>query len=168
MICLDLETGGLSPLNSSILSIGAIDFDSNLEFYVECRNYPNRVINPHALKVNGFTNEQANDVSKIFPNEAYEKLVAWVNEHKLDPLLAGQNIGSFDVPFLKDAQSATMVDWIFGYHYVDLFSIAYAKFGKKLKMDEILAACGLPAEEKPHNALTGAKCTKMLLKKLLV
>lgn len=166
MICLDIETGGLSPTRSSILSIGAVDFDSDKEFYIECRNYPDRVIHKEALAVNGFTLEQATNVSKLFPNEAYAELYKWVLDNKLEPLLAGQNIGSFDAQFLKDAQSATTWPWIFGYKYVDLFSIGYARFRKILSMDQILEELGLPPEEKPHDALRGAKCTKAALKAL--
>ena len=167
MISLDLETGGLSPLKNSILSIGAIDIDTGEEFYVECRNQIGRTLDEFALKVNGFTEEQANDPNKVLPHYAYEMLVDWVESKGLGKLLVGENLPSFDVPFLKDAQKNSNKSWIFGHRFLDLHSLSYAKFGRSVKMDETMRLLGLPEEVKPHNALNGARATRDAVVKLL-
>lgn len=160
IISLDLETSGLSPTKNSILSIGAVDIDSGDEFYVECRNYPSRDIDEFALKVNGFTIAQANDSTKILPHEAYEQLIFWTLKGGYERLLCGENLPSFDVSFLKDAQSLSKQPWIFGHRYIDLHTLSYAVFGRSVKIDETLVLLGLPAEVKPHNALNGARATR--------
>lgn len=174
MISLDLETTGVSPERHSILSIGAVDMNSDKEFYIETRAYSNREIDAIALQINGYTMEQATDPSKPLPHEGYLMLLKWVRENNLEPLLAGENMGSFDALFLRnihDNYAALYPEefgkWMFGYRFVDLHSVSYAKFGRSMKMDKTLEALGLPPEPRPHDALVGAKCAKMALQKLL-
>jgi len=160
LLALDVETGGLSPEKNSILSIGAVDIDSGEEFYIECRNYPSRDIDDFALKVNGFTQAQASDNSKVLPHVAYEALIFWVLKNNCAKMLCGENLPSFDVPFLKNAQSLGKQPWIFGHRYVDLHSVSYATWNRSVKMDETMRLLGLPEEIKPHNALNGARATR--------
>lgn len=167
LLSLDVETGGLDPQKNSILSIGAVDIDTGEEFYVECRNQIGRTLDEFALKVNGFTEEQANDPNKVLPYYAYEMLVNWAEEKKSGRLLVGENLPSFDVQFLKDAQKNSAKAWIWGHRFVDLHSVSYVKFGRSVKMDECLKLLGLPEEIKPHNALTGARVTRDAIKGLL-
>lgn len=166
MIALDIETGGLDPEKNSILSIGAVHIESGDEFYVVCRNYPDRSVDDFALKVNGFTLAEANDETKVLPHVAYSILVDWALKHGDKHLLVGENLPSFDVQFLKNAQKLSVSPWIFGYRFLDLHSLTYSKFRKSVKMDEALILLGLPPEPKPHNALTGAKVTRDIYKKL--
>lgn len=167
MIALDIETGGIDPQKNSILSIGAVHIESGDEFYIECRNYPDREVDEFALKVNGFTLEQVNDETKVLPHIAYNALVAWALKHGDKHMLVGENLPSFDVQFLLDAQKMSSSPWIFGYRHIDLHSVSYAKFGTSVKMDKTLELLGLPPEPKPHNALTGARVTRDAIKKLL-
>lgn len=167
LFSLDLEASGLSPTKNSILSIGAIHIETGNEFYVECRNYPDREVDDFALKVNGFTLEQANDITKPFPHEVYVALVTWCLTHTYKPMLIGENLPSFDVQFLKYTQELTVFPWVFGHRYLDLHSISFAHFGRSVKMDEALVLLGLPPEPRPHNALTGAKVTRDVFKKLM-
>lgn len=160
LLALDIETGGLSPIENSILSIGAVDIDSGEEFYMECRNYPDRKVDEFALKVNGFTMEQANDEAKVLPHVAYSILVDWCLKVNPKPLLVGENLPSFDVQFLKNAQELSISPWIFGHRFIDLHSLSYAAFGRSVKMDETMRLLGLPEEIKPHNALNGARATR--------
>lgn len=167
LLALDIETGGLDAQKNSILSLGAVDIDTGEEFYIECRNQIGRTLDEFALKVNGFTEEQANDPNKVLPHYAYEMLVNWVEEKGLGKLLVGENLPSFDVQFLKDAQKNSAKAWIFGHRYLDLGSVAYLKFKKRIKMDEISVALGLGVESQPHNALTGARLTRDIIVKLI-
>lgn len=183
MIILDIETGGLDPQKNALLSIGAVDYDNGDEFYIESRAMWQSQLDAKALEVNGFTLEQALDINKPTPIEAYIKFQSWAaGRHGL---LAGQQVGSLDIPFLRDIHAAierlvngecnppvpTVIDgflpWQFGYRSVDLHSVAFAKFGKSMSLDGILQAVGLAPEPKPHNALTGARLERDAFKRIL-
>ena len=169
MIILDIETTGLSPTLNSMVSLGAVDYDTGDEFYGECYSWPTREISDFALGVNGFTREQVNDLTKQSPAQLYLDFLTWAKGR--DPLLGGQQVGSFDILFLKEIHEsspfADMPKWPFGHRSVDIHSIAYAQLGKSLSLDGVLMAVGLSAEQKPHNALTGARLERDAFKRLL-
>ncbi len=178
MIILDIETGGLDPNKHALLSIGAVDYETGEEFYGECRAYKDYpgfaddLIDDFALGVNGFTREQCHDVTKQWPHSLYMQFLYWAAiQKKRDLFLAGQQVGAFDIPFLKkvasDARHGIVPVWPFGYRSVDLHSVAFAKLGKSLSLDGILQAVGLEPEPKPHNALTGARLEREAFKRLL-
>ncbi len=172
MIILDIETTGISPTKNCMLSLGAVDYDTGDEFYGECRIYPDREITDMALSINGFTREQCVDETKCLPDALYVSFLQWaVIDTKRDPILAGQQVGSFDIPFIKaiaDASNTSIAPkWPFGFRSVDLHSVVYAKLGKSLSLDGILEAVGLFKEPKPHNALTGARLERDAFKRLL-
>lgn len=167
MIILDIETAGLDPHRHSMVSLGAVDFNSGLEFYGECHAYVNREIEFAALAINGFSYDDIMRTDKPSPHQLYLNFINWVKTNNLQPLLGGHNLGSFDVQFLLDLHEKygslypeLYGKWIFGHRFVDLHSVAFAKFGKSMKMDEILKTLGLPEEPKPHNALNGARCER--------
>lgn len=168
MIILDIETGGLDPQKSALLSIGAVDYTSGDEFYTECRAEAGEELGEIALGINGFTVAQAQDLSKPTKFAAYLTFLDWAKGH--DPLIGGQQVGSFDVPFLKavhDTLFPSSPKWPFGYRSVDLHSVAFAKLGKSLSLDGILEAVGLKPEPKPHHALNGARLEREAFKRLL-
>lgn len=167
LFALDIETGGLSPTKNSILSIGAVHIDSGDEFYVECRNQGGREIDDFALKVNGFTIQEITDKTKVTSPVAYAILTHWILRYTQKPMLIGENLPSFDVQFLIDAQKHGSSPWIFGHRHLDLHSLSFATFGRSVKMDEALVLLGLPPEPRPHNALTGARVTRDVFKKLM-
>lgn len=170
MIVLDIETTGIDPLRHCMLSLGAVDFDTGDEFYGECQVYPDRIIDDFALGINGFTREQCTDKNKPYPFGLYVSFLMWAAGR--EPLLAGQQVGSFDAKFLRvihDTYNGEVIaPWPFGHRTVDLHSVAYSKFRKSMKLDEILVACGLDPEPKPHNALTGAKLEAECFKHLFI
>ena len=98
MIVLDIETGGLEPRQNPLLSIGAVDYQTGDEFYIECGAHPDLQCDDAPLAVNGFTSEQAFDPSKPSGREAYALFAEWARGR--DNVLAGQQVGSFDIPFL--------------------------------------------------------------------
>lgn len=183
MIILDIETGGLDPAKHALLSIGAVDYDNGDEFYGECRAYSgygkffrppfdDDLIDDFALGVNGFTREQCHDPAKQWPHSLYMEFLRWAAiDKKRDLLIAGQQVGAFDIPFLKkianDPRQGIVPTWPFGYRSVDLHSVAFAKLGKSLSLDGILTAVGLSPEPKPHNALTGARLERDAFRRLL-
>ncbi len=162
MIIIDIETSGLNPAKHSMLSLGAVDYDTGEEFYGECRAHYGRELDPAALAVNGFTVEQCTDSTKQLPYALYMGFLRWaIIDTKREPLLAAQQVGAFDIPFIKaianDRDLGIVPTWPFGHRSVDLHSVAYAKLGRSLSLDGILGALGLTSEPKPHNALTGAR-----------
>lgn len=165
-IVLDVETGGLEPSENPLLSIGAVDYATGDEFYIECEASYGLKCHPAALAVNGFTIEQAYDRSKATGTEAYALFVQWARGRS--NVLAGQQVGSFDIPFLhRYAGGKVEFEKTFSRRAVDLHSVAFARFGESLSLDGILKACGLAPEPKPHNALTGARLERDAFKVLL-
>jgi hypothetical protein len=74
MIIVDIETTGIDPIKNSMVSIGAVDYNTGEEFYRECRVFDGTEIDPYALKINGLTVEQCNDKSKEIPTAAWNVL----------------------------------------------------------------------------------------------
>lgn len=182
-IVLDIETGGLSPERNVLLSIGAVDYRTGDEFYIESRAIWQSQLDPKPLAVNGFTMEQALDDSKPTPIEAYLRFQQWAEGRP--SLLAGQQVGSFDILFLRAIHQSIdrlvkgegsppvpatvdgFLPWQFGHRSIDLHSISFSRFGESMSLDDILKACGLAPEPKPHNALTGARLERDAFKVLL-
>ncbi len=169
MIVTDTETSGLSPLRSSLLSLGAFDFENPKNtFYQECRAFDGAIIEPGALKVNGFTLCQATDKDKQPTTELIKNFVAWAKDIS-NVTLAGENVGKFDLLFILETLSRAHIDNIFGYRSVDLHTVCYEYHRKHgipiplkdkhsdISLNYTLSFVGLPKEEEPHNALTGAK-----------
>lgn len=172
-IVLDIETGGLSSLVNPILSIGAVDYLTGDEFYGECHawidGFSYYVIDDAALAVNGFTREQALDLSKPRAYDLVLSFLKWSDGRA--KVLAGQQVGAFDIPFVKANTTLPgtnmSVAWPFSHRSLDLHSTAYAKLNKSLSLDGILETVGLSPEPKPHNALTGARLEAAAFRLLL-
>lgn len=173
MIIIDIETTELDPYKHSMVSLGAVDYDTGDEFYGECRITGGRIIDPFALDVNGYTEAQCLDITKELPYEMYRRFLDWALIAKRDLLIGGQQVGAFDLLFLKDVHASLAAHdpkaplWPFGHRSVDLHSVAFAKLRKSLSLDGILQAVGLSSEPKPHNALTGARLERDAFKLLL-
>ena len=153
MISLDIETSGLDPERTSILSIGALDTEEPTnQFYGECRIWDGADITDEALLINGFTREQATDSSKQ-------------SEAELN--------SSFDRDFSKAACMRAGITFPFAHRTIDTHSLVWlhmtehniipatyvGSLGYEISAINLVAAleyCGLPPEEKPHNALNGA------------
>jgi len=168
MIVVDVEASGIDPRKHSLLSIGAVDFENpDYQFYEECRVWEGAKIMKEALKVNGFTKEQATDPKKQSVEELIEKFLYWAKQCNTK-ILAGHNT-HFDVAFLQTSCERAKLNWPFSFRIVDLHSVGYAhvlRRGKKIPMNRgksclnsefMLKYVGLDAEPKPHHALTGAK-----------
>jgi len=172
MIVLDIETTGLSPLVNSMVSLGAVDYVTGEEFYGECRIHPDTQINQTALDINGFTVEQVTDRSKVLPVVLYLNFLNWSTKFD-NKLLAGHNIGHFDILFLEYYHAHLNKiygpqNWPFGYRTLDLHSVAFIVLGKSLNHEGICTELGLPIEPKPHNALVGARSERDAFRKLLI
>lgn len=175
MIVVDVETTGFDHVKHSILSIGAVDFQNQENyFYRECRLREGAEINPQALEVNGFTLEKINSTEKSC-EELIKEFIIWVNNIK-DKTLCGQYI-TFDFLFLKEHFQFYNLEWPFKRRLVDLHSIfIYHLMKNKVNipdsgtgLDYIINYLGLDKRGKFHNALEDARLTakafSLLLKK---
>jgi DNA polymerase III epsilon subunit-like protein len=182
MIIFDIETSGLDFLENGIVSIGALCFDSpERQFYGECRIDNDDLFTEEALKINGFSKEEISDKIKQTQGELISKFFQWVDEQEIK-ILAGHNVGFFDLNFLKTKAKKYSIDIKTRYRSFDLCSIAqliYFQINKKFLLDdykenamslsEVLKFCGIEDERveikngevikqgKFHNALEDCK-----------
>jgi DNA polymerase III epsilon subunit-like protein len=170
MIALDIETSGLDPMTTSILSLGAIDTDEpSNQFYDECRIWDGAQVSDEALAVNGFTREEIADTTKKTEAELIKAFVAWAMDKPSNHTLLAQNV-AFDSGFVRAACGRAGIESAFAQRTLDVHTLCWthmtlnglipptAHQRSALNLDAVLQYCGIPAEPKPHNALTGALC----------
>ncbi len=179
MLVVDVEASGVDYSKSSIVSVGAIDFNNpSRQLYEECRVWDGAHIEDAAMAVNGFSRGEVADPSKQSEADLVHKFIAFADPIT-DRTLAGQNV-SFDRDYLKAAaQRAGHTDWPFAYRTIDTHTLAWMHMVKRgltpplehqrsaLDLDAILVYCGIPMEPTPHNALTGAKSHAEVISRLL-
>lgn len=180
MIILDIEASGTEPHIHSIVSIGALDLAApERRFYVECRIWDGAHVMDGALEVNGFTEAEITDPTKMTEAEAVQQFLEWT-QHSADRTLAGQNV-SFDRDFVRAAAGRAHLPYDLPYRSLDTHTLAYMHMVKRglpppvdpqrrrsnLDLDAILNYCGIVAEPEPHNALTGALCHAEVISRLL-
>jgi DNA polymerase III epsilon subunit-like protein len=170
MIAVDTETSGLDPNRASVLSIGAIDTeDPTAQFYDECCAWDGADISDEALGVNGFTREEIAEPSKKTEAELITAFMAWAMDRAGNHTLLAQNV-AFDSAFIRAAARRAGIESSFAQRSIDTHTLAWlhmtlrgiepptANHRSALNLDAVLQYCGIPAEPKPHNALTGASC----------
>ncbi|MCA9361102.1 3'-5' exonuclease [Candidatus Kaiserbacteria bacterium] len=169
MLIVDVEGSGTEYNVHSIVSIGAIDFNNpDNRFYGECKIWDGAHIMDGALAVNGFTEAEILDETKMTEGELVTQFLEW-SEHLGDKTIVGQN-PSFDRDFLRAAAFRAHLSWMLAYRTLDTHTMCYMHMIKRglkppidpqhkrsaLDLDAVLNYCGIPEEPKPHNALTGA------------
>jgi DNA polymerase III epsilon subunit-like protein len=171
MIIVDVETSGLDENKNSILSVGAIEWGNpGNEFYMECKPWEGAEVHDKALEVNGFTRDYLDDLT-FTPGEICLTFGNWARDIE-DHTFTGYNI-HFDYKFLQAQFKRSNIKWPFGFRWVDAHSIAYWSLDPELRpvyygnsslsLDKALELFFLEPEEKPHNALTGARKVYELL-----
>ena len=84
MIVLDIETSGLSSVDSGICEIGAIDlFNPDNVFFQECKIDDEDLIQDGALAVNGKTAEGIRDQSKQSQKQLLINFFKWCDSIKI-------------------------------------------------------------------------------------
>lgn len=120
-ICwLDLETSGCNPKQNGIVSLAIIiDIDGEIKGKHYFEMYPRgRVLDPKALSVGGFTEEQ---VKKFTPWEkVYQDVIAIFDQHvskwdKNDKFIFAAYNAQFDFDFLKSFFEEHGNKYIFSY-----------------------------------------------------
>ena len=180
MIILDIEASGTNYEKHSIVSIGALDLSAPANrFYVECKIWPGAHIMEGALKVNGFSETEITDETKMSEEEAVQQFLEW-SQHSTDRTLCGQNV-SFDRDMLRAACERAGINWTFAYRTIDTHTLCWMHMVKSglvppidvehkrsaLNLDAVLNYCGIKDEPQPHNALTGALCHAEVTSRLL-
>lgn len=180
MIVIDIEASGTEYQLHSIVSLGAIDMSNpKRQFYAECRVWEGAHIMEEALAVNGFTEAQITDATKMSEAELVREFMEWT-QMSSDRTLVGQNV-SFDRDMLKAATIRAGENWTLPYRTLDTHTMCYMHMVKAgitppfdaehkrtaLNLDAVLNYCGIPEEPDPHNALTGAKCHAEVASRLL-
>lgn len=169
MIIIDCETTGLDPVKNGIVSIGAVAWPIESQYYAEPRLSLGAIVDDEALRINGFTHADINSLTRQPMAEVLAEFLTWAKSSTDDLMLAGWNT-NFDVRFLREEFRRNNIDWPFGYRLEDIHSVAYFllqtidKFTPKhdgvstIGLNYIMKWADLPPEPEPHNALTGAQC----------
>jgi len=180
MIVVDIEATGTNAQKHSIVSLGAIDLTNpSRQLYLECRRFSGAHIMEGALEVNGFTEAEIDDETKISETELFTQFMEWSYECD-DRTLVGQNV-AFDRAFLAGAAERARHVFDLPYRTLDTHTMCYMHMLKRgikppfdaqhkrtaLNLDAVLNYCGIPDEPDPHNALTGAKCHAETASRLL-
>ena len=180
MLILDIEASGTNYEKHSIVSIGAVDLDNpENRFYGECKIWDGAHIMDGALEVNGFTEVEITDETKMSEAELVAKFMEWTESFS-DRTLCGQNV-SFDRDMLRAGVERAGINWTLAYRTLDTHSLCWMHMVKRgftppidaehkrsaLNLDAILNYCGIPSEPEPHNALTGALCHGEVVSRLL-
>lgn len=192
MIIIDIETTGLNYWENGILSIGALCFDNpEKQFYGECKLDEDDVITEEALKINGFSIEEIKSEKKQTQKELIKGFFEWLEKQDIR-ILAGHNVGFFDLNFIKTKAKKYNLNIKTRYRSLDLCSVAqtiYFKIHGKFLLDdykenamslpEVLRFCGIKDERieirngklikqgKKHNALEDCKLEAECFSRLL-
>lgn len=178
MIVVDIEATGTDPEKHSIASIGAVDFSRpEATFYEECRIWDGAHIEEKAFEINGITEAELRDQSKMSEADLVRAFFAWVVKRE-ERTVAGQN-PHFDIMFVQWAAKRAHENFILAHREIDLHSIVYFHMVRRgltppvmnahsgLNSDMIMEYVGIPAEPKPHIALNGAVWEAEALSRLL-
>ncbi len=165
---IDIESTGLDVIIHEIIEIGVVITTPDLEVIeeFEIKIKPERIenANPTALKINHYNEKDWEGA--ISMREAIKMLALKVK----DCIMVGQNV-AFDAGFLEHAFSRIDVPNPMHYHRLDTISIAWAKLHKQPDLEhfslrEMCARFGI-VNERPHSALSDARATYELYKKLM-
>lgn len=170
LIFLDLETTGLQVQKHEIIEIGALKVNCNKPFNIveelEIKVKPESIENAdkEALKIVGYTPEEWVGATKL--NDALNKL----EEFSKNGVLVGYNV-NFDWAVLDRAYYSLCKTDPFYYHRLDVMPMAYCKLYnkrslKRFSLGEICRYLKIKRENE-HRALSDAKTTYLLFKKLM-
>ena len=165
---IDLETTGINLVDNEIIEIGCILTTPGLKIIeeFELKIKPQKIENadPVALKITRYNEEDWEHGSDLA--DAMEILLAKTK----DCIMIGQNV-SFDVSFLEYNFAKLGLSNMMHYHKLDTISIAWAKMHKKKDFEHfsLREMCKYfdIKNEKPHDALSDARATFELYKKLM-
>lgn len=151
----DLETGGLSPANDAIVSIGVVVLDEGLNeiehFYTIVKDHPEKNVSQEALLVNNLTKEE---IEKGMP---IADMMVKFAELTRDAIIVAHN-AAFDTAFMNNR----------GFKFqqaIDTMLLSRKVFpGKSAKLSFVCQRFGIEVKD-AHNALGDVMMTVQVLKK---
>lgn len=179
----DVETTGLNPEKNGIIQFGAlIEINGKIvnEIDLKIAPFPSDVIEPEALKINGYTEDEIKGIEFGHPEIFFNGLIEVLAEHidrydRTDKfIVAGYNV-SFDIGFLRAFFKKNGDDYYgswFDPYPVDPYPVLAFMRGndnlitKNLKLLTIAEYLGI--EIKAHDALSDIQATRQIIKRLTV
>jgi DNA polymerase III epsilon subunit family exonuclease len=165
---IDAEMTGLNILEHEIIELGAIITTPELEVIeeFEIKIKPKNILNADkiSLKVSNYNPDDWENAVDL--KEALETFALKTR----DSIMIGHNV-AFDSAFLQVGFEKTGVKNMMHYHKLDTVSLAWAKYHNDTEVDhfslrELCAKFGIK-NEKAHTALSDARATYELYKKLI-
>lgn len=159
-VIFDIEGSGSVPGSTpyesgSIVSLGAVDFNTKDEFYEECRVMDGRSYDAYALKINGFTKEQIFDSGKQSAIELIRKFEEFCAVHGSGIIAAW---GDYDVKMLNAAYLHYGEPMRLPGRYLNLKNVSKAIAGKSRPgLSNTAIKLGIPPEPYPHIGINGAR-----------
>jgi len=175
----DVETTGLSPENSEIISLAAVLLDANLKEIatLEVHALPDNGCPEEAARINGYDEEKWKSRGALSQQDLYKKVSTFVDDcWRL--ICVGHNV-SFDIGFLKTLflrySTPEIYNKYFSYHSIDTLgcSIMFdiAKFGKKgggYNLTDLTSRYQIDLGEDAHDARADINATISLFKHLIM
>lgn len=165
---IDIETTGINVLEHEIIEIGCIITTPKLKIIeeFELKIKPEHIENadPVALKINHYN---ANDWNSAY---AFREAIEILLKKTKDCIMVGQNV-AFDSGFLEFSFAKINLPNDMHYHKLDTISIAWAKLNKEKDFEHFslreMCKRFKIKNENPHSALSDARATYKLYKKLM-
>lgn len=165
---IDIETTGLNVIEHEIIEVGCVLTTSKLKIIeeFELKIKPENIENANkaSLKITHYNTEDWKSACGL--EEAMKILL----EKTKNCIMVGQNV-AFDVSFLEYNFDKFGLDNMMHYHKLDTISIAWAKLNKEkdfehFSLREMCKRFNIK-NENPHSALSDARATFKLYKKLM-
>ena len=165
---IDIETTGLSVIGHEIIEIGCVITDHKLkiieEFEIKIKPKNIENANKTALKINHYNEKDWKNGVGI------EDALKVLSKKLKDCIMVGQNV-AFDSGFLEYNFTKNNLKNTMHYHRLDTISIAWAKFHENedfvhFSLREMCKYFEIK-NENPHSALSDARATYELYKKLM-
>lgn len=122
LIVVDVETTGIDPSTDSIVQIASCILDpSDLQEERSFSSYvhPESRISPEAKAIHGLSQERLIGAPTL--DQTIREFDRFAPQ---DGLLCGHNV-AFDIAFIKNAYKKVGLQYVFDYHSVDLWSLAF-------------------------------------------
>lgn len=148
---------GYQSIAWGVIVSDALTFKPIEELYVEIKWDGVSKWEWQAEKIHGLSKDYL-EKHGLSEEDAVEKIAGLIYSHFEieDPIvLAGQNVGRFDLPFFRKLLTSQGVDAKFAYRTLDTFSLGFGTIGA-VNSDDLFEKLGI-VRPTPHNALEDAR-----------
>ncbi len=168
LICFDLETTGLSPVEERILSFSAIKCQYKNGIFEELDRKdifinPERPISPAVTSINHIDNERVKECPT--EDEAIHEIKAFMGD---SPFLCGYNSTKFDEAFVKQLYLRTLGEEFKPLLHIDVLMMAREQIkNPSHKLSDIAHLLGVDRGLEFHNSLDDVLATFWIFRMLL-